>query len=336
MGISNARSPAIAVTVNGNPVEGAIEAEIYSNSHLAANRFRVRLALDMTGAEVWSADDIRISIQLGLDGAWAPMILGDADTVEIDPIHGVVSVEGRDLTALFIEARTQETFENQTSSDIVGLLAARRGLAANVTATSQPVGRNFQSQHARTTLDQHSWMTTEWDLLSHLARQEGFDVWVDESTLSFGPPTAGPSVSITPSECVTLRLERTLSLDTDLAVAVKSWDCRGKSLVTQTASLGKGTEAPSYVLVRPNVTADVAQSIAQRVLGEMKQHARCIEAEMPGELSMQPRSSLEISDTGTDFDGVYTISDIERRISFERGFTQHVRARLPAWIASSI
>jgi hypothetical protein len=333
---SSARSPAVAVTVNGGTVGGVIEAEISSNSHLAANRFRLRLALDVSGAAVWSSSPLQIGIQFGLDGAWVPMLLGQADFIEIDPIRGEVSVDGRDLTALFIEARTQETFQNQTSSDIATLLATRQGLTPNVTATSVPVGRNFQSQHARTTLDQHGRFTTEWDLLTRLADQEGFDVWVDQQVLNFMPPAAGATVSLTPADCVSLRLERTLSLQGSLSVAVRSWDCRGQTSISQTATLGGGSGGtPDYVIVRPNVTADVAQSIAQRVLGEMAQHALCVDLEVPGELTMQPRMGLALSDTGTDFDGLYVISDVERRMSFAQGFTQHVRARVPAWIASS-
>jgi prophage tail gpP-like protein len=334
---SNARTPAVDVSVNGVSVGGVIEAEVSSNSHLAANRFRLRLALDVSGPAVWSSGPLRISIKFGLDGAWVPILLGQADFIEIDPIRSEVSVEGRDLTALFIEARTQETFQNQTASDIATVLATRQGLTANVTATSLPVGRNFQSQHARTTLDQHGRFTTEWDLLTRLAEQEGFDVWVDQQVLNFMPPAASATVALTPGDCVSLRLERTLSLEGALSVAVRSWDCRGQTSISQTATLGGsygGT--PDYVIVRPNVSADMAQSIAQRVLGEMAQHALCVDIELPGELAMQPRMGLALSDTGTDFDGLYVISDVERRMSFGQGFTQHVRARVPAWIASSI
>ncbi len=334
---SSARSPAVAISVNGVAVGGVIEAEVASNSHLAANRFRLRLALDVSGAAIWSSNPLQIAIQFGVNGASMPMILGQADFVEIDPIRGEVSVDGRDLTALFIEARTQETFQNQTASDIVTSLATRQGLVANVTPTSGPVGRNFQSQHARTTLDQHGRFTTEWDLLTRLADQEGFDIWVDQQVLNFMPPAASGTVALTPGDCVSMRLERTLSLEGTLSVAVRSWDCRGQTSISQTATLGGGVGGvPDYVIVRPNVTADVAQSIAQRVLGEMAQHALCVDLELPGELTMQPRMGLALSDTGTDFDGLYVISDVERRMSFGHGFTQHVRARVPAWIASSI
>jgi phage protein D len=334
---SNARVPGVAVTVNGVAVGGVIEAEVSGNSHLAADRFRLRMALDASGAALWTSGPLGVGIQFGLDGAWAEMMLGQADFVEIDPILGEVSVDGRDLTALFIEARTQETFQNQTASDIATTLAARHGLAANVTPTSTPVGRNYQSQHARTTFDQHARMTTEWDLLTRLAQQEGFDVWVDGRTLNFTPATPGAIVAVTPGDCMSMRLEQTLGLQGDLAVAVRSWDSRGVSSISQTASLGgAGGAVPGYVIVRPNVTADAAQAIAQQVLRDMAQHAMCLDFDMPGELTFQPRVGLQLSGTGTDFDQVYVISDVERRISFERGFTQHVRARVPPWTVSSI
>lgn len=334
---SSLRAPGVAVTVNGQVVGGVLEAEVSSNSHLAANRFRLRIALDATGAGLWTSGGLQIGIQFGLDGAWAPMILGPADFVEIDPISGEVAVDGRDLTALLIEARTQETFQNQTASEIATLLAARHGLTANVTETYTLVGRDFQSQYARTTVDQHGRSTTEWDLLTRLAEQEAFDVWIDQQTLNFTQPAPGVVVTLTPGDCTAMRLERTLSLQNDLSVVVKSWDCRGGTSISQTATLGASSGAAAdYVIVRPNVSANVAQAMAQRVLGQMAQHALCVDLEMPGELTLQPRMSLAISDTGTGFDGLYVVSDVERRISFSHGFTQHVRARVPPWIASSM
>ncbi len=332
---SSGRSPGITVSVDGAAVGGVIEGEVSGNSHLAANRFRLRLALDASGAALWTAGPPQVSIQFGLDGAWAEMMLGQVDFVEIDPIRQEVSVDGRDLTALFIEARTQETFQNQTASDIASLLAGRHGLAANVTATSLPVGRDFQSQHARTTLDQHARVTTEWDLLTRLAQQEGFDIWVDGRTLNFMPPAPGPAVVVSPADCLSMRLEQTLGLQGDLSVAVRSWDCRGLTSISQTASLGGvAGSVPNYVIVRPNVTADAAQSLAEQVLTDMAQHAMCIDFEMPGELTFQPRGAVQLASTGTPFDGLYVISDVERRISFEGGFTQHVRARMPPWTVS--
>ena len=73
--------------------------------------------------------------------------------------------------------------------------------------------------------------------------------------------------------------------------------------------------------------------MAQRLLTQMAQHERSVVVEMPGDLTTKPRDLLALADTGTDFDGTWTITGVERRISFARGFVQTLEARLPAWTA---
>ncbi len=80
------------------------------------------------------------------------------------------------------------------------LLAGRHGLGAEVQPTKTPVGRYWQLEHDRITLDQFSRATTEWDLLVGLAEREGFDVWVGRGTLYFQPPatTVQPGAALRP------------------------------------------------------------------------------------------------------------------------------------------
>ncbi len=330
---SKTRAPDLLVLVNGAPVAGVIDAEVSSNAHLAADRYRLNAALTESGYAVWNQATLQIEVRMALDGAWASMILGPADRLEVDAGRGVVSVEGRDMTAAFIAARTQETFENQTSSQIATTLAGRHGLQAAVTPTSGLVGRNFQNDHARTTLDQHAGVTTEWDLLIRLAELESFDVWVSGQTLNFAPP--GPVTAplvLTPADCLEMRLERDLTLSGGVTVSVKSWDCRGQQSVVQTASsVAIGGSPLSYMVLQPNLTGNAASQLAQRMMTQMAQQARTVCIDMPGDLTTFPRGGLTLADTGTDFDGAYFITDVERRISFERGYTQTIQARLPPW-----
>ncbi len=270
---------------------------------------------------------------MGVDGAWASMIIGPVDRVDVDPARGEVVVEGRDLTAGFIEARIQENFENQTASMIATTLAVRRGLTPAVVPTTDLVGRDFQNDHARTTLDQHAKSTTEWDLLVRLAEQEGFDVWVDGTTLYFAPVSLSSlPLVLTPQDCISMRLQRSLTLSAGLSISVKSWDCRGTQAIVQSAaSSDYSGDTPNYIVVRPNMTAEAAQTLAQRILSQMSQQERCIAIEMPGDLTTQPRDSLSVVETGTDFDGIYVITAVERRMSFHEGFTQTLEARIPPW-----
>jgi len=316
-------------------VAGVLDVEISSNSYLSADRYRLRVSLTASGYAMWAANQIELDIQLGLDGAWTSMILGLADCVEVDPARGEVLVEGRDLTARFITARTQENFENRTASDIATTLALRQGLAPAVTPTTALVGRDFQNDHSRTTLDQHAKSTTEWDLLTRLAEQEGFDVWVTGRVLNFSPLALDDApLLLTPEDCISIRLERNLALSSGLSVSVKSWDCRGNQAITQTAAIsGNAGTAASYVVVRPNMGAEAAQSLAQRILAQMAQQARRVAIEMPGDLTTQPRDTLVVAGTGTDFDGIYILTAVERRMSFQHGFLQTIEARIPPWTA---
>ena len=184
---------ACKVIANGQIVCGAMEAEVISNNYYAADRFRASVALGIdpwAGASFWASEpDILLDVQFSLDGgaSFVSLVQGVVDSVSIDPTLGLVRLDGRDLTSALIEARTQETFANRTSSEIASLLAQRHNLTPQVIATTTPVGRYYQSEHDRITLNQFSRTTTEWDLLVFLARQEGFDVFVQGQTLYFQP-----------------------------------------------------------------------------------------------------------------------------------------------------
>jgi phage protein D len=336
---SETRLPTVSVAANGAPIPGIIEVELEANNYLAANRFRVVASLALARAAIWAMPDLQLRIQFGLNGAVATAMVGVIDRVSIDVIQGRVSVEGRDLTSRFIAARTEEAFENQTASGIATLLASRQGLLSAVTPTTTPIGRYYQNGHTRTTLGQHARATTQWDLLTHLAELEGFEVWVDGITLNFAPPSGQfGTLAITPRDCLSLTLDRSISLSNPIDVVVNSWDCRGQQAIAQTASANASASAgaPSrYVVVRPNLTSVAARTLAQTVANQMAGHARTIRLEMPGDLTTAPRSLLTLADTGTDFDGNYVVSSIDRRLSMTGGFTQSIEARSPYWTISS-
>ena len=199
--------------------------------------------------------------------------------------------------------------------------------------TSTPVGRYYQSEHDQVTLDQFSRATTEWDLLVFLAQHEGFDVWVAGNALYFQPGAAQlASRSLLPSDCIELRMERALTLAGDVEVVVKSWNSRQQSEVVQVASRpgsGSGAAGSSqrYVYVRPNLLPDQALQLAQRILADVSCHERVVRATMPGDVVLSPRSFVSLQGTGTDFDQVYQVAEVEREFSLARGFVQHLHVK---------
>jgi phage protein D len=339
------RAPRLRLLANGTQITGVIDAEVRSNNHYGADRFSAAVALGTdpsAPAGFWASQtDIQVDVQFSLDGgaSFQSLIVGAVDSVAIDPIIGHIQIHGRDLTAGLIEARTQETFANRTASEIATILASRHQLVPVITQTTTPVGRYYQSEHDRITLGQFSRATTEWDLLVFLARQEGFDVFVQGQELHFQPASDAPALAqvIRPTDVTELRLERALTIARDIEVTVKSWNSRTQSAFTQTARAarqqgagqggGKSGPPQRYVFVLPNLTPDAALKFAQRKLQELTQHERVIEVSMPGELSLSPRSMLILDGTGTEFDQAYFVDTVERRLHYENGFTQHIRAK---------
>jgi phage protein D len=336
------RQPTLIVLANGIPLAAPLASQIVSNNHHAADRFHVTAVLPAPpDAAMWAATaPIAIDIRIGLDGSPpVSLIQGNVDSVEIDALTGRLTIEGRDQTAALIEARTQETFANRTSSEIAALLAARHGLLPDVAPTTTPVGRYWQLEHDRITLDQFSRATTEWDLLTALAAHEGFDVWVSDTTLHFRPAAsaaANPAPSATlaavatafgPANVTALRLERALTLAGAIQVTVKSWHSRMGTACVQSVSSGKGGSPRDYVYIAPNLTPDAALRLANIKLAELAKHERVVVAEMPGELTLKPRMSVAVAGTGTAFDQLYWIDEITRSLDWRHGFTQRIRAR---------
>ena len=274
-----------------------------------------------------------LDLQLSLGGPPTSLLQGEADTIRSDVLNRTVEIDGRDLTARLLDARTQETFSNQTASEIAQTLASRHNLTPNVTATSTLAGRYYATEHDRISLGQFSRTTTEWDLLTFLAAREGFEAFITGQTLTFAPlGTAAPTLTLTPDLCISLSLEHTLTLARDIQVTVKSWNTRQQAAVSQTAkSTAQGRRtggSPQHiVVVRPNLTSNDALQLANRILADLSAHERLVHAELPGELSLTPRSRIRLTGTGTDFDQLYYVAELDRHFSAGHGFTERLRLK---------
>ena len=340
---SQLRAPLLLVLANGAPVSGALSAHITTTGHHGCDSFEVKLASSADSAQglaFWAAaTNVLIDVQASLGAGFTSLIQGYVDSVTLDPLRGVVDLSGRDRSAALIEASTRETFANQTASDIATLLASRHGLAPQVQQTTTPVGRYWQLEHDRVTLNQMSRATTEWDLLVGLAEREGLDLWVSGATLFLQPPATAVSSDAVlrpvttpngPVNVQSLRLERALTLAGNVTVTVRSWNSRMAQSFSQQASTSSvsdgSTTGHEYNFVMPNLTPDVAMQIAQQRLDELSRHERTITAEMPGDLTLDAHMALGLEGTGTAFDQIYRIDELVRSIDAKRGFRQIVRA----------
>ncbi len=337
------RTPLLLVLANGAPLSGALRAHVLATGNRSCDTFDVTLSLSadpLHGAAFWAnAAPVLLDVQASIGGGFTSLVQGYVDSVTLDPIEGLAHLSGRDLSAALIEARTRETFANRTASEIATLLAGRHGLAAQVQQTTTPVGRYWQLEHDRITLDQFSRATTEWDLLVGLAEHEGFDLWVARGTLYFQPPVTAASPQAVlrpvatpngPANVESLRLERALTLAGDITVTVSSWNSRMAQGFSQSASTAQTAEgaaaARQYSFVLPNLTPDVALRVAQQRLAELSLHERVITADMPGDLLLDAHLPVALEGTGSAFDQSYRVDELVRHIDVRRGFHQVVRA----------
>ena len=329
---NSSRSPIVSALLDGSALPNVFEAEVSASAFFGAARFRVRMALDAYTASQLVQPGSIIDVRVSLGGPAVSLIQGEVDSIAMDVLNGTVELEGRDLTGRLLDARTQETFSNQTSSEIAETLAARHDLTPNVTATTALAGRYYGNEHDRITLGQFSRSTTEWDLLTFLAAREGFEVFVNGTTLNFVPLGNGTtSFGLTPQQCTSLNLEHSLALAGSIEVTVKSWNTRQQAAVMQTVnssrSTGLGGSARQIMIVRPNLSSADALQLAQRILADLSAHERIVSVELPGELALSPRSNVTLSGTGTDFDQAYYVSELHRHYSLDHGFTESLRLK---------
>lgn len=350
-----ARQPRPVIKINGAGVGGVIRLEVSNNQHFQSDYFTAEIALqgqpdalnwaawgDMTDGEI----DVGIGFldKTGVLTNVTSYLVGLIDRVTVSQAENIVTIEGRDYSAALIDQATLEKFPQQTSSQIATTLATRHGLTPQVTATKTPVGSYFGQEYATTTQRQ-----SEWDLLSYLAQKEGFQVYVRQKTLYFQPAVApsGDSYALVwvpksdkaaspTGNLLTLQTKREMTLARDVIVTVTSHNAAEGKVVTQTAksvnatrSKQTGTKsiAQTYVVERPNLTAEQALKLAQELLAEYSAHERVITGSMPGDNLLTFETPVTLTGTGTSWDQLYYLDRITRTLEFGHGYTMQFLAK---------
>lgn len=356
--------PRLRIMANGVALPGVVSVEVVNNNHYRSDSFSAAFALraDAQYPLQWWGDQnsLDVTIGIGLEQSdsnvgWTTLFVGQTDDIEIDPVQGLIHLTGRDLSARLIDAKTQEAFVNQTSSEVATTLAARHGLTADVTKTATLVGDFYKTDHVVATANALTRASTEWDLLVYLAQREGFDVWVENTTLHFKPitpPNTPPWRAIWRSPNAVqpvqranierLGMRRSLTLARDLQVTVRSWNSRTHRAITKVvkssqANGKRADDAPqNYVFVRPNMTDDEALKFGQARLAELTRHERVITFEAPGDLLLTARDLIQLEGTASSWDQTYYPDAITRRLSFDGGFTMSARAKNSSPVSETI
>lgn len=272
--------------------------------------------------------------------AWTSLIQGEVDDFGYHSTSNLITIKGRDLTSRMIDTKTQNAYVNQTSSQIVTTIGQSHGLTINAKPTATLAGRYWDSEYDDLQLNQFHRVTTEWDLLCNLAMFENFDIWVSGSTLNFQPKVA-PGTGVKPyainwqidqnftqsGNVRNLTMSRSLTIAKGLRVEVKSWNAKQSRSFVRSAPPHPGKTPQNHIYIRPNLTEDQAQQLANSIYSDLVKHEMRISCEMPADLLLTTRSLISLYGTGTAFDQTYYPQSITRTISVGAGFEMRLDAK---------
>jgi len=356
------RQPRAIVLINNLAVAWT-EIQIQTATFYVADSYNVSIPLTQPNPafnmDFWATNvDMSIKIFVGFPsnpnaygtGDLKLMIQGDVDMLEIDPLSQMIHISGRDLTSRLIDTKTTQKYANMSASQIATALAQKHGLIPNITQTSGNVGNLYNNQQVTMTKS-----TTEWDLITYLAQQIGYVVYVDRGNyLNFVPyPTPSPdkayviqyqppaSTGLSPTfNGMDLQLKRSLTLARDVKVIVRvPHGAQNGGAFTVSAQATRrsrpylrsntGTTAPSqtYSFIRAGLTKQQAQQFANQMLSNITLHEVIMDVALPGDNALTKDSIIQLKGTNTSFDQYYYADIVTRTISYEAGYLMRVNAK---------
>lgn len=363
---SQSRAPRAIVRVGGVPIDGWIAWEAAESTFFDADTFQVSFALSRLPAAYnlsWFAAQTELFVEILAGFPQNParptaseltsLIYGRVDDLEADLAAGILTLPGRDLTAVFIDTKLTTQYSNRTASQIVQTIAAKHGITANVTTTRAIVGSPALANVGTYSLRSTVHMTTnnnEWDLISWLARESGFVAYMQGSTLYFGPDptltgtpyliswTPAPATGGVPSSNTSsLTLSRSLTVAKGIAVTAQSASFLGPTITRSyprgVRSIKPGKASPfgptqEYLFTMPaGKNAQQVEAFAEAKYREIIRHAMKVHGELPGDVVLSKTTPVRVQGTGTAWDQLYYVRSISRQMSGEDGFSMEFEAQ---------
>ena len=351
---TSVRATRIRAQINGATVNSIMHADIIRAGSCKSSRFELTVStLGDTSGNQWldlltGKVTVEILMRSQPDGNDVSMFEGLADSIALDPINGVARVQGRDYSSILVNSTYEDSFCNQTASEIVASIAGRHGFTPNITTTSTMTGSYQSDNYNQVLLNAHSRITSEWDLLIHLAKIAGFELFIDGTTLVFAPLSSLPQnyVAIDRSQVKSIKFHKMCPLTDQTILTVKSWNSwlSQVSLYTDEQSVNQplsdvtslsnapGTE---IAIIRPNLTPQGAEQLAQQHLLVLNEQKLTVEIVMPGEFSLKPFDVLSVTGGGSNFDADYTVRSVRRHFSATAGFVDYIQGFVGSTLSSA-
>lgn len=358
--LSESRKPQGIVTINDQIVNWT-EIVITTETYYTADNYMIELPLSGQSIpfslDYWASSPIfTVKIYLGIPenpliygiNDLELMMVGDCDDIDIDIVTGKITITGRDLTSRLIDTKTTQKFSSLTSSAIATKFANEHNLNPVVTPTKTQVGVYYNFYQTILTRQ-----TTEWDVLTFLAQQENFIVYVSGNDLVFKPLPSESDVpyvitytprsfEIFPQQLTALDIQfhRSMTLANDVVVKLrvpfgsktgKAFTVKVQSHHQQRAHIpGIPTitgRKQLYTYVIPGLTQEQALQRAQSILKNITIHEVKLNAVLPGDNFLRKDSVIKVVGTNSAFDQIYYCDMVRRTLSMEEGYSMILEAK---------
>jgi phage protein D len=295
-----------------------------------------RLVLKKAAIEI--GVPVVLSVTSGARTAPEKLLAGEVTAIEAEFSAGgsFTVVRGFDQAHRLFRGRVSESYRNVTYSDVVRLVARRAAL---------PVGRVDDSRTVHPHVAQGN--ESDWQFLSRLAAEIGFEVAVAEGKLDFRTPTpseeapeAGDHTTADPLALVPgtslLRFRSTVtSAEQVKEVVVRGWDVAKKQVVvgraasaTTSAELGVAPVdlagkfgSPVHSVEAPFAGQAEVDALAKALADQIAGAFAEFEGVARGDPKLRAGKAVSLGLAGDPFDGRYTLTTTRHVFDPDEGYT---------------
>lgn len=307
-----------------SPVESGSSLDKLLTPHISAYRDVVKVYMDYVSAE--NADEDDSQLPLVFDGV--------VDTIDMDWANSVLTLEGRDRSAVLQESFTHAQFRNSTVAGVVKEIAEKHSLEANIVDSGTNVGTIFSEEH----IDFESVPSAgynDWDLLTRMAEHDGYTVFVADGKINYLPIEESEDVILFEygENISNLKTRKNLSTaNSRVTVEMASVQMQDKDSAYVTAgsksrkSAGDGLSAVYRFTDFPSRDPETLGLVAEGLALMYAQMEHLITFETTGNLIQKLQNKLLLRGTGTTFDREYKFTGIDWQFGWDYGWVASIEA----------
>lgn len=303
-----------AVTA-GSPVDKLL------TPHISAHR-------DVVKIYIGYADD-------NSDDSQLPLVFdGIVDVISLAFQQAMVTLEGRDRSAVLQESFTHAQFRNTTVAGVVQEVATKHGLEVNIVDPGTQIGTIFNEERINFENIGSSGYN-DWDLLTKLAQHDGYAVYVTEGTLHYVPMEQYEDIVVFEygTNIIDLKTKKNLTTaNSRVTVEMASVQVQDKDSSYVTAgsssrkSAGDGLSSVYRYTDVPSRDPETLGLIAEGLALLYAQLEHMITFATTGSNQQSLRNKMLLRGSGTTFDREYKFTGIEWQFGWDYGWVASIEA----------